>query len=1472
MEALSPVKQALLEIRDLRARLAQVEEERHEPIAIVGLGLRAPGGAGTPEVLWAQLRDGFDAITETPVERWDNGVLYDADPDAPGKVSTRFGGFLRDVEQFDAPFFGVSRREAESIDPQHRLLLEVTWEALERAGIAPDQLAGTDAGFFVGIANSDYWRALYAEPSAIDVYAGMGGALSVAAGRLAYFLGAHGPTMCVDTACSSSLVSIHLACQSLRRGETSLALAGGVSLVLSPAGTINFSKARMLAPDGRCKTFDASADGYVRSDGCAMVVLKRLSTARADGDRVLAVIRGSAVNQDGRSNGLTAPNGAAQEAVIRLALRDAGVTPHDVHYVESHGTGTPLGDPIELRAMGAAYGAGRAADAPVVVGSVKTNVGHLEAAAGVMGLAKVLLSLQHEFIPPHLHVAAPTPLVAWNDLRLRLPAAGGEAWPRGAARRLAGLSSFGFSGTNAHLIIEEGDAGAVPDTRPAPPIHLVPLSARTPDALRAVSAAYADALGRRDVTLVDLAHTAAVGRASLRWARHVVVAHDADEAQAALQHVASGRAPVAQPGTEARPRVAFLFTGQGAQFPGMGRHLYDTAPVFRAMIDRCAEAVAGEPGPSLHDMLWGEQSEALLADTRYGQPATIALELAMAALWRSWGVIPTVVAGHSLGEFAAAAFSGAISVEDAMRLVIGRARLVDALSGDSGAMTVVSASRATVEAIVGTFASGAVELAADNGPAQVVLTGPLAMLAPVEARLGAAGLEYRRLKGVRHAFHSAQIEGILPAFAALARSVETHKPQLAWVSGLTGTLIPASEALSTDYWASQTRGTVCFHEVATELLRLGITAFVEVGPHPVLSAQISDVVTTRTIEPLPVFLPSMRRGADEWLTLADSMAHLFAAGGDIDWHAFCAPYAGHRVVLPTYAFERKRYWLPEGVASVAAATPVTQQRWAVAVREATVQAGQSPIGVDVTAYASHWALLERLSSALIIDTLRGGGLFVAAGEARSLEEAAAAASIVPTQHRLLGRWLQRLVRSGLLRVDGDRFVADAALPAADVQSLLTRVAQEMAGDAPLLRYVQNCARLLRDVMQGRASALDTLFPDGSFDLAEGLYTAAGTARYINALAAAAVAPLGDHAPQHRPARILEVGGGTGGTTHALVERLAGSGIEYWFTDVSDAFLERARTLFDGRVALRTAVFDADLPGPQQGLSHSGFDVIVAANALHATRNLTTAISNLCNLLAPGGFLVLVETTTHHAWFDVSTGLIEGWQHFEDDLRHDVPLLGVAEWKRALADGGFDQVVSLPGEDSSAAAMGQRVILARAPERSAMASGTSAPFDSAPIRGEGVPGQPATPAPSDPAVAWVSLTPGDRLQQLEDLVSAAVGTLLRRGDDPVAPAARLMEEGIDSLMAVQLRGTLSRQLGIDPPLPATLIFEHPTIQAIAAHLRDRLFPADADARSARNEPAPTHALVDAESVATLSDDDIAALLEQRYGNAGAGDNA
>ncbi|MBZ0276125.1 MAG: type I polyketide synthase, partial [Anaerolineae bacterium] len=586
---LSPKRLALL-AAELQSKLDASERQKSAPIAVIGMSCRFPGGANTPEAYWEMLCNGVDAITEIPASRWNIDSFYDPDVDAPGKMSTRWGGFVSDVDQFEPQFFGISPREAASMDPQQRLLLEVAWESLERAGYAPEKLMGSPTGVFVGICNTDYaTMMLKGQADQIDLYLATGGAHSVASGRISYVLGLQGPSISVDTACSSSLVSVHQAIQSLRVGECRMALAGGVNLILMPETTITLTKSKMMAPDGRCKAFDAAADGFVRSEGCGLVVLKRLSDALADGDNVLAVIRGSAVNQDGRSNGLTAPNGPSQVAVIRAALADAKVEPQDVSYIETHGTGTSLGDPIEVQALGAALGSGHTAESPLLIGSVKTNVGHMESAAGVGGLIKLVLMAQHGQIPPHLHLHEPSPYIPWDELPVAVPD-GLMDWSPSNGRRIGGVSSFGFSGTNVHILVEQSPQRRRPQPENERPMHILALSAWDENALAQSAGNFARYAAAQPDALGDVCFTANAGRSHFPR-RLAVVAPDAAGIEAALTAYQNGSTHDSLlTGYERRDkRIAFLFTGQGAQHVDMGRSLYETQPVFRAALDRCDE-------------------------------------------------------------------------------------------------------------------------------------------------------------------------------------------------------------------------------------------------------------------------------------------------------------------------------------------------------------------------------------------------------------------------------------------------------------------------------------------------------------------------------------------------------------------------------------------------------------------------------------------------------------------------------------------------------------------------------------------------------------------------------------------------------------------------------------------------------------------------------------------------------------------
>lgn len=894
---LSPLKRAFLALEDAEARIKELENAGRAPVAVIGMGCRIPGAHG-PAAFWRLLEGGVDATGPVPADRWDHAALYDPDPERPGRIAARGGGFLDSVDRFDAGLFGIAPREAQGIDPQQRLFLETAWEALEHAGQAPDALAGTQTGVFCGVTGSDYaYLQLAGRNSALlDAHFASGIAHSILTGRLSYLLGLQGPSVTVDTACSSSLVAVHQAVQSLRRGETRLALAGGVNLILSPEIYIALSRARMLAPDGRCKTFDARADGFARGEGCGVVVLKRLDSALADGDRVLAVIRGTAVNQDGASSGLTAPSGPAQEAVIRAALADAGLSPVEVSYVEAHGTGTELGDPQEMRALGNVFAGARTA--PLLVGSVKTNLGHLEAAAGVTGLMKLVLMLRAGTIAPHLHFETPSPHIPWADLPLRVPVAT-EPWMPAGERRIAGISSFGFSGTNAHLIIEAAEPQS---SAAAPGRAVLSLSAATAEALEALAQRHADAIAeRRDGSLADLCRTLNAGRAHLAW-RATVSGDSPEEILAGLEAVAERRVPAAR--VRATPKVAFLFTGQGAQFAGMGRGLYEGAPMFRAILDRAAAHLGDRLGAPLLDVMFAEGAAARrLDETGFTQPALFVLEHALAELWRSWGIEPDFVLGHSVGEFAAACAAGVMRFEQALDLVAERGRLMQALPA-GGAMVSIAAPESEVAGRLG----AQVAIAAINGPRQTVISGDAAAVAAVVASFEAEGVTCRALP-VSHAFHSPLVDPALDAFEAAAAGIAFRAPDRRLISNLTGECVQAADIRTPRYWRRHMREPVRFAAGARALAALGADVLVEIGPHPVLIALAQEVLEPQG-DAMREFVPSLRRGRDDWAEIQQAAAALWRLGAPVDWRAVEAVRGGRVTDAPTYPFAPERHWIP----------------------------------------------------------------------------------------------------------------------------------------------------------------------------------------------------------------------------------------------------------------------------------------------------------------------------------------------------------------------------------------------------------------------------------------------------------------------------------------------------------------------------------------------------------------------------------
>ncbi|WP_420803359.1 SDR family NAD(P)-dependent oxidoreductase [Streptomyces naphthomycinicus] len=891
---LSYLKRVSADLAQTRQRLREVETQDREPIAIVGMSCRFPGGVTTPEELWRLVHDGTDAIGDFPDDRgWDIDTLHDPDPDATGKTYVTRGGFLDDAAGFEPDFFGISPREAVAMDPQQRLLLEVSWEALERARIAPGSAHGTRVGVFAGTNGQDYKDLLAKMPEDSEAALGTGVLAAVISGRISYTLGLEGPAVTIDTACSSALVAVHLAVQALRDKECTLALAGGATVMATPGNFIAFSRQRGLAPDGRCKSFADAADGTGWSEGAGMLVLERLGDARRNGHEVLAVVRGSAVNQDGASNGLTAPNGPSQRRVIRAALAAARLGPADVDLLEAHGTGTTLGDPIEAQALLATYGQERSEDAPLWLGSVKSNIGHTQAAAGVAGIIKAVMAMRHRVLPKSLHADEPSGKVDWGQGHVRLLTEN-RPWTDPGRPRRAAVSSFGASGTNAHTILEEAPAEepAEPAPRTAPPLVPWVISGRTERALREQAARLTAAAGGLDP--VDVAHSLAATRTAHQY-RAVVLGDGPDALGTAMNRIAEGGRGAAT-GRVRKGQTAFLFTGQGAQRAGMGRELYAHFPVFARVFDEICALFDGD----LRDLVLGDDPEPLHRTART-QTALFAFEVALYRLVESWGIVPDHLAGHSIGEIAAAHVAGVLDLGDATTLVAARGRLMQALP-EGGAMIAVRATEDEIRPLL----TERVGIAAVNGPDSLVISGDAAEAEAVAARFDKS----RRLK-VSHAFHSPLMEPMLAAFRTVAESLTYHRAAVPVVSLVTGAL--ATQDIATpDYWVRHVREAVRFHDGIRSLAAEGVTRFLEIGPDAVLTAMARECLAADGTDTDAVLAAATRREHDETETLLTAVARLYTGGADVDWTAL---FTGARTVdLPTTAFQRERFW-PETTAS-----------------------------------------------------------------------------------------------------------------------------------------------------------------------------------------------------------------------------------------------------------------------------------------------------------------------------------------------------------------------------------------------------------------------------------------------------------------------------------------------------------------------------------------------------------------------------
>ncbi|MEV0131855.1 type I polyketide synthase [Dactylosporangium sp. NPDC050688] len=1453
------LRHELLGLPDTAAEPETVSATVDEPIAIVGMACRYPGDVNSADDLWNLVMAGGDAITPFPTNRgWDVEALYDPDPDAPGTCYAQGGGFLHDAGDFDPAFFGISPREALAMDPQHRLLLETSWEAVEHAGIDPVSLRGSQTGVFAGVTYQDYVGLLMLAKESAEGLIGSGNSFSVLSGRIAYTFGLEGPAVSVDTACSSSLVALHWAIQSLRAGDCTLALAGGVTVMSTPVSLIDYSRQRALAPDGRCKPFSAAADGASWSEGAGMVLLERLSDARRNGHTVLAVIRGSAVNQDGASNGLTAPNGPAQQRVIRRALANARLAPADVDAVEAHGTGTPLGDPIEAQALLATYGQRRPDDRPLWLGSLKSNIGHPQAAAGVGGVIKMVQALRHGILPQTLHVTEPSPHVDWTAGNVELLTEARD-WPAVDRPRRAGVSSFGMSGTNAHVILEAAppaDAAAEPV---APPVVPWPVSARSVEALDA----QVDRLRTvADHNPVDVGYSLATGRSM--FDHRAVLLGDT---------VVRGR--VRGGGT------AMLFTGQGAQWSGMGRGLYAAFPVFAAAYDEVCAHIEG----------LREVEGAVIDETRWTQPALFAVEVALFRLLESWGLQPDHLIGHSIGELAAAHVAGVWSLEDACKVVEARGRLMQALP-PGGAMVAVQAAEADVRNVL---VDGA-EIAAVNGPDAIVVSGDEEAVISVAARFA----KTKRLR-VSHAFHSARMDGMLAAFRDVLSTVAFRPPVIPIATTSTG------DVTDPDYWLDQVRGTVRFADAVAALRQKGATRFLEVGPDGVLSALVDGI-------------PAMRKGRDEPLTLMTAVARVHVEGWSPDWTAIHA--GGRRVELPTYAFQRKQYW--PSIEPPKTATDTADAAFWAAVDDLDTLAGT--LQVDPQALAGVQPALaswrRRRSEQSTVDTWR----YQVRWRPATLDQAGTLTGTWLVLHRTPDALVDRIAAG--LAAAGATALPVTEIPGGDHAGIVSLLALQDGGDgvvpaaiaattdliqrtagagAPLWVLTSGAVSIgasdpLRSPVHagvwglGRAAALEYPHRWG------GLVDLPGTVddRTVQRLVAVLAAPAGEdqvavrgsgvfvrrlvHAPTAqrpaattwRPRGTALVTGGTGALGGHVARWLARGGADHLVLtsrrgdagpgaaqlraelealgvrvsmpacDVADraAVAALLATLPD----LRVVVHAAGVPQSMvlDGMTAADFAAVYApkaAGAAHlaellADRDLDAFVlfSSISATWGSGGQAAyaaanaVLDGIAQHRRAAGRTGTAVAWGPWggggmvtaEEGTEEFLRRRGLHVLDPALAIGALQAALDA---DETALTVAD-VDWAR------FAPGFTGSRPS-PLLGD-LPEVAALDTAADPAAAaaagtlrerLAAMSPADRAGILLDLVRAEAATALGHASAGAVDAEQAFRDlGFDSLTAVELRNRLNAATGLR--LPATLLFDHPTATALAAHLATELVGADA----------------------------------------------
>ena len=1288
--------------------------------AIVGMGCRFPGSVDKVSNYWDLLKNGIDGITSIPDDRRSLWESIGMDPlFFPDK-----GGFLSSVDQFDPSFFNVSPREAEVMDPQQRLLAEVTYEAFENAGIPTESVKGSLTGVFVGQWTSDYENLLFTSYSDVNLYMTTGTGRYASAGRLAYLFDLRGPCMTIDTACSSSLVAAHLGSQGLIRGDCDIAIVAGVNLILTPFISKAYLEAGILSPEGRSRFGDRDAKGYVRSEGCGVVILKRYEDALQDRDRIYALISGGAVNNDGRLGMFVSPSIEGQKAVLRSAYEDAGVSVDQLCYIEAHGTGTAVGDPIEVTALGE-FLADRHRKMTCPIGSVKTNIGHTEAAAGVAGLIKAALVLHHREIPPSLHCRLPNPQIDWSGLPVSIATHGAPIDAGQKGPLATGINSFGITGTNAHLVLQEvdlpGNDGGIQKRTGRHAI--LTLSGRSKNALLHNSnrmKAFLEHGLPEEPDHFAIGYNSAVRRSHHEY-RRAIPGESIQEWITALGRLAENPEDI-QPRSRAeeKKRVAFIFSGQGPQWHAMGRNLYLKEPVYREVVDQCSRLLAGYVEWDLVEALGQPEESSRIGRTDFAQPAIFALQMGLAALWKSWGIVPDAVIGHSIGEIAAACTAGILSLQQAVEIVYHRGRVLNTIAG-KGEMAALALDAGEAEALIQPYNNG-LEIAAVNSPKAVTVSGETEAVRDIVRRLEGQGV-FARILNVGHAFHSRMVDPVVDELVRALVRITAAPATVAAYSTVTGKMVEKGD-YGPGYWGRNIRNRVRFMQAALSVIDSGIDQFLEIGPHPIHSASISECLSLRN--KTGQLFSSLRRGREDTRAMADSLSRIYEDGYEIKWRSYYAGY--HPIIdLPSYAWQRESCWMDRKVPTPTAASERSIDKW-------RYQIFWQPLD-DASTKPSHCAAIEGLdlhrtmekvaaglrinqtretifkrkdfvnrleviSCAFICRALKQLGWSPVINSSFTKQQFDEGLGIARRHRRLSGRLLDILCEDGFLAKNEDTWSVIKALTTDDPLEMASSLLDGNPVYKTEITLLQRCASNLAEVLAGEQDPLELLFPEGTMDTAETLYQDSPFSRECNQAMEALFRSLMGKWPKKENLRILEIGAGTGGTSAHVLPFLPDSSTDYVFTDVANLFLTRAGKKFRSYDFLQYRLLDIEQPLDEQNFETYQFDMVLAANVLHATADLGKTLGNVRKLLKPGGLLVLLEGTSPRRWVDLVFGLLEGWWRFSDrDLRPSYALMEPDNWSAILHSAGFENVASLPiTEDPRAALFDQSIILSRAGDK------------------------------------------------------------------------------------------------------------------------------------------------------------------------------